>query len=53
MTLYIGVDFHARSQTVAWCGAITGEIQTRTLHHLNDEVRSFYAQILRPSHRRD
>ena len=45
MTLYIGVDFHARSQTVAWCDASTGEIQTRTLHHQNDDVRNFYTQF--------
>lgn len=45
MTIYIGVDFHARSQTVAWCDTSNGEIQTRTLHHQKDDVRGFYAQF--------
>jgi hypothetical protein len=35
MRLYIGVDFHARSQTIAWCDPGTGEILTRTVQHQN------------------
>ena len=45
MTIYIGFDFQARSQTVAWLDTSNGEIQTRTLHHQQDDVRSFYTQF--------
>ena len=34
MGVYIGVDFHARTQSVCWCDTATGEIQERVLDPL-------------------
>ena len=45
MTVYCGVDFHARQQTVAWCDTSDGEIHLERLDHQDqDQVRSFYAR---------
>lgn len=45
-TIYCGVDFHARQQTVCSLNTRDGEIVTRELKHRNkDEVRAFYAQF--------
>jgi transposase len=43
MTIYCGVDFHARQQTVCYCDAADGEIHLRELQHEQDDIRSFYA----------
>jgi transposase len=45
MTVYCGVDFHARCQTVSYCDTADGEVKLQELHHRTDEVRSFYAQL--------
>ena len=45
MTVYIGVDLHARQQTLAYVDTSDGEIKQRTLFHQRDDVRSFYAQF--------
>ncbi len=45
MTVYCGVDFHARSQTVSYCDTADGEVKRRDLHHQKDDVRAFYAQL--------
>lgn len=45
MTIYCGVDFHARVQTVSYCDSQQGEIFTVDLNHLNDDLRSFYSQF--------
>ena len=45
MTVYIGVDLHARQQTVAFVDTTDGEIKRRELHHRKDDVRSLYAQF--------
>jgi transposase len=45
MTVYCGVDFHARVQTVCWCDLSDGEIHVRELHHLKDDIGGFYAQF--------
>jgi transposase len=45
MTLYIGVDLHARQQTVAYCDEETGEVNSVTLHHERDDVQGFYQQF--------
>jgi len=46
MTVYIGVDFHARSQTISYLKTEVGEIQRLELHHGQPaEVRSFYQQF--------
>ena len=45
-TIYIGVDFHARQQTICSLTTMGGEIQTHELKHQNkDDVRAFYAQF--------
>ena len=44
--IYIGVDFHARQQTVCYLKIETGELVVIELKHQNkDEVRAFYAQF--------
>ena len=46
MTVYIGVDFHARSQTISYLKTEVGEIQRLELDHGQPaEVRSFYQQF--------
>ena len=45
MTVYIGVDFHARKQTISYLTTEDGEIQQLELHHERDDIRAFYAQF--------
>jgi len=46
MAVYIGVDFHARRQTVSYLTTEDGEIHQLELHHENKaEVRAFYGQF--------
>jgi hypothetical protein len=45
MTVYCGVDFHARLQTVSYCDTSDGEIHQRDLHHHKDDIRAFYSQF--------
>jgi transposase len=46
MTVYIGVDFHARAQTISYLTTEDGEIRRLQLDHGRpDEVRSFYQQF--------
>jgi hypothetical protein len=40
----IGVDLHARQQTVAMLDTKTGELIEKTLKHDGDEVRRFYSE---------
>jgi len=44
-TVYCGVDFHARMQTVAYCDSTDGEIHRAQLDHRKDDVRQFYMQF--------
>ena len=45
-TIYIGVDFHARQQTICSLTTEGGEVSTHQLKHQDkDEVRAFYAQF--------
>ena len=45
-TIYIGVDFHARQQTICYLTTESGEIQLHELKHQHkEEVRAFYAQF--------
>lgn len=44
-TVYCGVDFHARMQTIAYCDSANGEIQLAELDHRKDDVRGFYSQF--------
>ena len=46
MTVYIGVDFHARQQTISYLTTEDGEIRRLQLDHRQpDEVRAFYRQF--------
>src|SRR5213592_1318640 len=46
MTVYIGVDFHARAQTISYLTTEDGEIHRLQLDHGQPgEVRSFYQQF--------
>jgi transposase len=45
MTVYIGVDLHARQQTLAFVDTRDGEIKCRELHNQKDDVRPFYQQF--------
>ena len=46
MTVYIGVDFHARQQTISYLTTEEGEIHQLQLDHGKpDEVRAFYQQF--------
>lgn len=46
MTVYIGVDFHARQQTISYLTTEEGEIQHRVLlHDSPTAVRAFYEQF--------
>lgn len=45
MTVYCGVDFHARQQTISYCDSADGEIHQCELQHEGDQVREFYAQF--------
>src|SRR5215510_6415014 len=45
-TIYIGVDFHARQQTICYLTTETGELVTTALkHEPKTAVRTFYAQF--------
>ncbi len=46
MTVYIGVDFHARQQTISYLTTEDGEIRRTELEHAKpNEVRAFYQQF--------
>src|SRR5437660_7989113 len=45
-TIYIGIDFHARQQTICYLKTETGELGTCELKHQDKEaVRAFYEQF--------
>jgi len=44
----IGVDLHARQQTISMLDTSTGEIVERTLEHAGDAVQEFYAGLEGP-----
>ena len=45
-TIYIGVDFHARQQTICYLKTETGELVTCELQHQDKpKVRAFYAEF--------
>ena len=44
--IYIGVDFHARQQTICYLTTDSGELLLHQLRHQDKEaVRAFYAQF--------
>jgi len=46
MTVYIGVDFHARQQTISYLTTEDGEIRRLQLDHAQpEEIRRFYRQF--------
>ncbi|MGI8732471.1 MAG: IS110 family transposase [Pyrinomonadaceae bacterium] len=45
MTLYIGVDIHARQQTVSYLNTEDGSLGQQELHHERDDIRGFYSQF--------
>ena len=45
MSVYCGVDFHARQQTISYCETADGQIHQTELDHVKDAVRSFYSQF--------
>src|SRR5258708_40357962 len=48
-TIYIGVDFHARQQTICYLKTETGELVTCELKQQDKQkVRAFYAQFRSP-----
>jgi transposase len=49
MSFYLGVDFHAHRQTVAWCDDETGEIRTLDIAHDIEKVREFYFSLPAPA----
>ena len=44
----IGVDLHARQQTIAMLDVDTGELVERTLEHDGEKVKQFYAALPGP-----
>ena len=44
----IGVDLHARQQTIAMLDTDTGEVTEKTLQHEGEQVREFYAALPGP-----
>lgn len=49
MGVFLGVVFHARTQTVCWCDTADGVVQQRTLDHRREDVRAFYQQFPAPA----
>ena len=45
MRVYIGVDFHARKQTVSYLTTEDGEMRRLELDHEKDDIRAFYVQF--------
>src|SRR5438552_4006787 len=45
MRVYIGVDFHARKQTISYLTTEGGEIRRLELDHEKDDIRGFYSQF--------
>jgi transposase len=45
MRVYIGVDFHARQQTVSYLTTEDGEIHQCKLEHQKDDIAEFYRQF--------
>ena len=42
MTVYCGVDLHARQQTVCYCDTADGALHLSELEHEGESVRGFY-----------
>ncbi len=44
MTVYVGVDFHVKTETICWMDTADGQIHQRTLDHQREDVARFYRQ---------
>ena len=44
MPVYVGVDFHVKTQTLCWLDTTDGEIHQHTLDHQREDVAAFYRQ---------
>jgi hypothetical protein len=42
----VGVDLHARQQTIAMLDTETGELVEKTLEHEGEKLREFYSALL-------
>src|SRR5467141_3272603 len=45
MTLYIGVDIHARQQTVSYLDTADGTTGLVEIQHERDDIKGFYSQF--------
>jgi hypothetical protein len=45
MTIYCGVDFHARQQTTCYCDAADGQVHLKGLRHEGEDTRAFYSEL--------
>ena len=45
MTLYIGVDIHARQQTLSYLETSDGTTVQVELSHERDDIKGFYSQL--------
>jgi hypothetical protein len=45
MTVYCGVDFHARHQTICFRDTAGGEARLTELRHDRDDICGFYSQF--------
>jgi hypothetical protein len=46
ITIYCGVDFHARKQMICYCDSSTGKINSLELSHTDaDHISNFYTQF--------
>ncbi|MGH9578723.1 MAG: IS110 family transposase, partial [Terriglobales bacterium] len=48
MAVYVGVDFHVKTQTVCWMDTADGEMHQHTLDHQREDVARFYRQWTAP-----
>ena len=48
MPVYVGVDFHVKTQTVCWVDTADGEIHQQTLDHQREDIAAFYRQWTPP-----
>lgn len=48
MPVYVGVDFHVKTQSVCWMDTADGEMHQRTLDHQREDVAAFYRQWTAP-----
>lgn len=45
MSIYCGMDFHARQQTVCYFDTADREVRLQELRHDRDDIRGFYSQF--------